>query len=68
MEVNVLEQKRRVEIWLTKDESNNSEVLETVEQLINEYRSKKYWAVIFRSGTDDLLKGTELLLAHNKTG
>ncbi len=68
MEVNVLEQKRRVEIWLTNDDSNNAEILEAVEQIKKEYRARRFFTVVFHSGAGDLLANTELLLSHNKTG
>ena len=68
MEVNVLEQKRRVEIWLTNDDSKSDEVLEAVEQIKKEYRERRFFTVVFHSGAGDLLANTELLLSHNKTG
>lgn len=68
MEVNVLEQKRRVEIWLTNGDSNNAEILEAVEQIKKEYRTRRFFTVVFHSGAGDLLANTELLLSHNKTG
>ena len=68
MEVNVLEQKRRVEIWLTNADSENDEILEAVEQIKKEYRARRFFTVVFHSGACDLLANTELLLSHNKTG
>ena len=68
MGVNVLEQKRRVEIWLTNDDSKSDEVIEAVEQIKKEYCSRKFFTVIFQSGAGDLLSNTQLLLSHNKTG
>ena len=68
MEVNVLEQKRRVEIWLTNADSENDEILEAVEQIKKEYRTRRFFTVVFYSGAGDLLANTELLLSHNKTG
>lgn len=66
MEINILDSKKRVEIWLTSEDSNNKDVDETVKKMIKDYRSKKYFVVIFRSGTGNLLDNSELLLLHNK--
>ena len=59
--------KRRVEIWLTNDDSNNSEFLEAVEEIKKAYRARRFFTVVFHSGAGDLPVNTELLLSHNKT-
>lgn len=66
MEINILDSKKRVEIWLTSEDSNNKDVDETVKKMIKDYQSKRYFVVIFRSGTGNLLDNSELLLLHNK--
>lgn len=68
MEINVLEQKRRVEIWLANHDRKSNEILETVEQIKKEYRVRRFFTVVFHSGAGDLPANTELLLSHNKTG
>lgn len=67
MEICVLDDKKRVEVWLTNADSRNTEINDFVEKLIKDYNARKYFVVIFRSGTENLLDSTELLLQHNKT-
>lgn len=67
MEICVLDDKKRVEVWLTSADSRNTEINDFVEKVIKDYGSRKYFVVIFRSGTENLLDSTELLLQHNKT-
>ncbi|MBQ8786183.1 MAG: hypothetical protein IJZ61_00950 [Oscillospiraceae bacterium] len=68
MKVNVLEEKQRVEIWLTQAESNDKTVSKEIEKIKNDFRSKKYYIVIFRSGTGNLFENTNNLILHNKAG
>ena len=67
MEICVLDDKKRVEVWLTNADCRNTEINDFVEKLIKDYNARKYFVVIFRSGTENLLDSTELLLQHNKT-
>lgn len=66
MIVDVIEPKKRVEIWLTRSERNDSEVRTLLEPLYAEYAAKKYRVVIFRSGAGDLLNNTESLILNNR--
>ena len=68
MKVNVLEEKQRVEIWLTQAESNDKTVSKEIEKIKNDFRSKKYYIAIFRSGTGNLFENTKNLILHNKAG
>ena len=53
-----------VEIWLTKAESQDTNLREGLKSLFQEYKQKKYRVVVFSSGKGDLLTLTKDLLKH----
>lgn len=65
MEINVKEKMKLVEIWLTHEDQENQQTLETLDTLMQEYKKNKYKTVIFYSGNKDLLACTEGLLKNN---
>ena len=57
MEINVNEDKKIVEIWLSNEEKNNS---------LTKYKKTKYIVAVYESGSADLLIGTKSLLSQNR--
>ena len=66
LEINVNEQKRIVEIWLTKAEKVDEVIRESLKPLYKKYHEQKYTVAVFLSGDGDLFEGTRDLLIHNK--
>jgi len=66
MEIIVRDDKKRVEVWLTRAERDDVELRASLKLLFAEYKAKKYLCAIFNSGDGDLLAATRDLLLHNK--
>lgn len=65
MEINVKDNIKLVEIWLSHEDQENQEVLEKVQDTIQQYRETKYKTAVYYSGSKDLLTCTEGLLRNN---
>jgi len=66
MEINVNENKKIVEIWLSNEEKNNSLTKEKLRELYDKYKKTKYIVAVYESGSADLLSGTKSLLSQNR--
>ncbi|MDD6041065.1 MAG: hypothetical protein PUD63_07750 [Clostridia bacterium] len=66
MEWNVHEDRKIVEIWMTRDEKNDPAIQARLQKLYDEYQKKKYLVAVFQSGSQDLYQNTRDLLAYNK--
>jgi len=66
MEIIIKDDKKRIEVWLTRAERGDKQLRETLKPLFAEYKKKKYLCVIYSSGEGDLLINTRDLLLHNK--
>lgn len=66
MEVVVKDDKKRVEVWLTRAEKSNMQLKESLKSMFAEYKAKKYLCVVYNSGDGDLFANTRDLLLHNK--
>lgn len=67
MELEVKDQQKRVNIWLTHAESQDPTVQESLKPIYQEYKAKKYLVAVFSSGTEDLKSLTCDLLRYNPT-
>ena len=66
MELNVHDNIKIVEVWLTNAEKNNPAVQARLNDLYAKYKEKKYIVAVFHSGGGDLYQSTRDLLAYNK--
>lgn len=66
MEMNIHEQQRIVEIWLTRREKDNTELREDLKSLYQDYKNKKYTVAVYCSGEQDLYRQTSDLLCYNR--
>jgi len=66
LEVNINNNAKRVNIWLTKVESGNPELQATLKQLYKIYKAQKYLVVVYESGTENLEDLTRELLLYNR--
>ena len=56
----------RVNIWLTRAESQDQELLDSLKPLCKEYKAKKYLVAVCASGTENLKSLTCDLLRYNR--
>ena len=66
MEINVNENKKIVEVWLSNEEKNNRQIKESLEKIYSDYKKIKYLVVVYESGSADLFSGTKSLLVQNR--
>lgn len=66
MEIVVDDNKKRVEIWLTRAEKDDVDLRESLKPIFTKYKSMKYIVAVFSSGEQDLLTNTKNLLLHNR--
>ena len=65
IELNIHDEQKYVSVWLTRAESADPALKESLKSLYSEYKQKKYRVVIFESGRGDLPTLTRDLLKHN---
>ena len=65
IELNIHNEQKYVSVWLTKAESADPALKESLKSLYSEYKQKKYRVVVFESGRGDLPTLTRDLLKHN---
>ena len=65
MEINVHDEKKYVSIWLTRSESRDDALRESLKPIFAQYKAKAYKVVVFESGNGDLTTLTQNLLSHN---
>ena len=65
IELNIHNDQKYVSVWLTKAESADPALKESLKSLYSEYKQKKYRVVVFESGKGDLPMLTRDLLKHN---
>lgn len=66
MEINVHEDKKLVDIWLTKRDRDDRELQESLKPLYQNYAEKQYTVAVFMGGDLDLAEETGALLCYNR--
>ena len=66
LEIEVIDRDKRVNIWLTKSESQNVELKESLKPIYRAYKAKKYLVAVYESGTENLEELTRELLLYNR--
>lgn len=66
MEINVHDDRKIVEIWLSHSEQADAALREQIRPIYQEYNGKKYTVAVFQSGTEDLYEQTHQLLLYNR--
>ncbi|MCD8354620.1 MAG: hypothetical protein LUC47_09970 [Clostridiales bacterium] len=66
MEVNVREDRKLVDVWLTNAEKNDPQIQAQLKDIYAKYKKKKYLVAVYQSGSRDLYESTLALLAYNK--
>lgn len=62
----VKEQSRIVELWLTREERDDPAFRESLKPIYQQYRDQKYLVAVFLSGEEDLYQQTRDLLLYNR--
>ena len=66
LQIDVLDDKKIVAVWLTRAEDANEAVRARIDGLCREYKPKKYQVAVYKSGGADLHTSVLDLLAYNK--
>ena len=66
MEINVNENKKIVEVWLSNEEKNSNLIKNKLKELYDMYKKTKYIVAVYESGNADLFSGTKSLLVQNR--
>ena len=66
MEMNIVEDARLVEIWLTSAEKDDTKVQNALQRVYSEFANTKYTVAVFESGAKNLYQGTLELLSYNR--
>ena len=66
MHMEVKERSRVVELWLTKEEKNDIQFLDSLKLLCRQYKAQNYMVAVFYSGEKDLYQLTRDLLLYNR--
>ena len=66
MELNVQDDRKIVELWLTHADEQKGEIQEMLKALYRLYKEQKYTVAVFHSGTGDLTRQTSDLLCCNR--
>ena len=66
LQIDVLDDKKIVAVWLTRAERDDESVMARLRSLRSEYKAKKYTVAEYHSGSGDLHTSVLDLLAYNK--
>lgn len=66
MEINVRDDRKIVEVWLTNQEKQDETLREQLKNLYQRCKGKKYFVAVYMSGDQDLAEETSALLCHNR--
>ena len=66
MEINVRDNSKIVEVWLTREEKQDINIREQLRPLYREYKAKKYLVAVLESGEQNLEDLTGSLLGYNR--
>ena len=66
MEINVKDDIKIVEVWLTQEEKRDAVLRERLKPLYQDYKKKKYLVAVFESGSQNLWEETGALLCYNR--
>ena len=62
----IREQNKIVELWLTREERDDSAFRESLKPIYQQYKDQNYLVAVFLSGEEDLYQQTRDLLLYNR--
>ena len=66
MRMEIREQNKIVELWLTREERDDPAFRESLKPIYQQYKDQKYLVAVFLSGEEDLYQQTRDLLLYNR--
>ena len=60
--MNINEQSKIVELWLTKEEKNDPALRESLRPIYQQYKDQKYLVAVFLSGEEELYQQIDRLI------
>ena len=66
MRIQIHEQSKLVELWLTQEEKNDPAFRKGPKPIYEKYRAQKYLVAVFLPGEEDLYQQTRDLLVYNR--
>lgn len=66
LEINIRDDSKIVEIWLTSTEAQNAKLREHLKPLYREYKANQYTVAVFESGGRDVADATSDLICYNR--
>lgn len=66
LEINVRDNSKIVEVWLTREEKQDVNLRERLKLLYQEYKARKFLVAVFESGEQNLEELTGSLLGYNR--
>lgn len=66
MRMNINEQSKIVELWLTRAERDDPALRESLKPIYRQYKDQKYLVAVFLSGEEELYQQTRDLLRYNR--
>ena len=60
------DQKKLIQIWLTRAESQDENLQRRLKSMYPKWKKDKYMVAVYHSGKEDLFESTLALLAYNK--
>jgi hypothetical protein len=67
MEMNVLDNQKRVEVWLSHADASSTIIQCSLKAMCTKYKAQGYRVAVFESGQRDLFATTRDLLLENRT-
>ena len=64
--MNINEQSKIVELWLTRAERDDPALRESLRPIYQQYKDQKYLVAVFLSGEEELYQQTRDLLLYNR--
>lgn len=66
MEINVFNERKTVEVWISRAERDDAALRTDLQALFPWYQKQGYFVAVFFSGAQDLAKTTGALLCYNR--
>ena len=66
MRMEIREQNKIVELWLTREERDDSAFRESLKPIYQQYKDQNYLVAVFLSGEEDLYQQTRDLLLYTR--
>ncbi len=66
MQIQIHDESRMAEVWLTQAERDDPAVMEQLKPLYARCRARQYTVAVFLSGREDVYQNTLALLSYNK--